>query len=97
MACRSAHPSIELFVRPVDVLGFASKMVPVVRLSLFCWLLVALLFGVALGGPGGLTGAVREGNLVFDRGHQHWRSDTLLTPWNPFEEQPGERADTTAS
>ena len=67
-------------------------MVSVLRLSLTCWLLVALLLGVFLGGPGGLGGALREGHLVYDRGHERWRSNTLLTPWNPFEPQPGERS-----
>ena len=67
-------------------------MVRMLRVSFFCWLFVMLLVGMALGGPGGLQGAAREGHLVFERGRQHWRADTLLTPWNPFEEQPGERA-----
>ena len=72
-------------------------MVPVLRLSLLCWLCAMLLLGIVLGGPGGLRGAVHEGHLVFDRGHAHWRDNTLLTPWNPFEEQPGERAHTRTS
>ena len=67
-------------------------MVRMLRVSFLCWLVVALLIGIVLGGPGGLQGAVREGHLVVERGRQHWRADTLLTPWNPFEEQPGERA-----
>ena len=72
-------------------------MVRMVRISLLCWLCAMLVIGIVLGGPGGLQGAAHEGRLVFDRGQERWRSNTLLTPWNPFEPQRGERTHSTRS